>query len=116
MRISDWSSDVCSSDLVFTDVVMPGMTGLELASKLKQQSPRLPIILTTGYSDRLVSAGSEGSPVLPKPYSVETLAETLTHVLAAPKKSGGEAFLQRTPHTRTEARDRSSVYTGKSVA
>src|SRR3546814_10359594 len=41
-------------DLVFTDVVMPGMTGLELASKLKQQNPRLPIILTTGYSDRIV--------------------------------------------------------------
>src|SRR3546814_8499825 len=53
-------------DLVFTDVVMPGMTGLELASKLKQQNPRLPIILTTGYSDRIVSAGSKGYPVLPK--------------------------------------------------
>src|SRR3546814_20619236 len=54
-------------DLVFTDVVMPGMTGLELASKLKQQNPRLPIILTTGYSDRIVSEGSEGYPVLTKP-------------------------------------------------
>src|SRR3546814_11786700 len=83
MRISDWSSDVCSSDLfdlVFTDVVMPGMTGLELASKLKQQNPRLPIILTTGYSDRIVSAGSEGYPVLPKPYRLETLAATLDKV------------------------------------
>src|SRR3546814_5656037 len=78
MRISDWSSDVCSSDLVFTDVVMPGMTGLELASKLKQQNPRLPIILTTGYSDRIVSAGSEGYPVLPKPYRLETRSEEHT--------------------------------------
>ncbi|HEY9578993.1 MAG TPA: ATP-binding protein [Rhizorhapis sp.] len=72
-------------DLVFTDVVMPGMTGLELASKLKQQNPRLPIILTTGYSDRIVSAGSEGYPVLPKPYRLETLAATLDKVLAEHK-------------------------------
>src|SRR3546814_15923971 len=40
-------------DLVFTDVVMPRMTGLELARKLKQQNPRIPIILNTGYSEKI---------------------------------------------------------------
>src|SRR3546814_20095060 len=132
MRISDWSADVCSSDLghgvvrarngqealqlangdlqfdlVFTDVVMPGMTGLELASKLKQQNPRLPIILTTGYSDRIVSAGSEGYPLLPKPYRLETLAATLDKVLAAHKKSGRDASLQRTRPPQTD--DQTSI-------
>lgn len=70
-------------DLVFTDVVMPGMSGLELAGKLRQRHPHLPIILTTGYSDKIASAGADGYPLISKPYRLETLAATIDKALPA---------------------------------
>jgi signal transduction histidine kinase/ActR/RegA family two-component response regulator len=70
-------------DVVFTDVVMPGMGGLELAGELKRRRPGLPIILTTGYSDRIASAGAEGHAVIPKPYRLETIANALEAALLA---------------------------------
>jgi signal transduction histidine kinase len=69
-------------DIVFSDVMMPGMTGLELADKLKQRRPQLPIILTTGYSEGIIAAGSRGLPVIPKPYRIETLADAVDQALA----------------------------------
>jgi signal transduction histidine kinase/CheY-like chemotaxis protein len=77
------ADDGVSFDLVFSDVVMPGMSGLELAGELKQRRPELPIILTTGYSDRLALAGSKGYPVVRKPYRMETLASAVDEALAA---------------------------------
>src|ERR1700738_3633389 len=38
------------SDVVFTDVVMPGMTGLDLARELRRRHYDLPVVLTSGYS------------------------------------------------------------------
>jgi len=79
LRLAD---DGARFDIVFSDVVMPGMTGLELAKKLKQRLPELPIILTTGYSDRITAVGSQGFPVLRKPYRMETLAVAVDEALA----------------------------------
>jgi signal transduction histidine kinase/CheY-like chemotaxis protein len=72
-------------DAVFTDVVMPGMSGLELADTLKRLQPDLPVILTTGYSDELAESGTGGRPVILKPYRLETLAAALDQALAAEK-------------------------------
>jgi signal transduction histidine kinase len=71
-----------SYDLVFSDVVMPGMGGLELAGEIRQRRPDVPIILTTGYSDRIASAGSQGHVIIPKPYRLETVADALERALA----------------------------------
>ena len=68
-------------DAVFSDVVMPGMSGLELADQLKRIRPRLPVILTTGYSDEIAEGGTGGRPVILKPYRLETLAAALDQVL-----------------------------------
>ncbi|MBO9574870.1 MAG: response regulator [Sphingobium sp.] len=76
-------------DVVFSDMVMPGMTGLELADKLKRTRPHLPIILTTGYSETLVTAGSRGFPIVPKPYRIETLAVAVDEALAAQRGHEG---------------------------
>jgi signal transduction histidine kinase len=70
-------------DLVFTDVVMPGMSGLDLAGRLAEQRPGLPIILTTGYSDEIARSGAGGRPVILKPYRPETLADAIDQALAA---------------------------------
>jgi PAS domain S-box-containing protein len=66
--------------LVFTDIVMPGgISGIELAHKVRGRFPELPILLTTGYSEQV--AGTHGFPVLQKPYEMETLAAAIGKVL-----------------------------------
>ena len=72
-------------DLVFTDVVMPGMSGLDLAGRLAEQRPRLPVILTTGYSDEIARSGAGGRPVILKPYTPEALAAAVEQALASGK-------------------------------
>ncbi|MEO7278124.1 MAG: PAS domain S-box protein [Sphingomicrobium sp.] len=66
--------------LVFTDVVMPGgLSGIELAHRVRDRFPELPILLTTGYSEQVGSA--HGFPVLQKPYEMQSLAAALTELL-----------------------------------
>jgi signal transduction histidine kinase len=65
-------------DLVFSDVVMPGMSGFDLAEELRRLRPEVPILLTTGYSDRLNDEGPNGLPVLCKPYSLDQLATAIS--------------------------------------
>ncbi|HEY0085964.1 MAG TPA: ATP-binding protein, partial [Allosphingosinicella sp.] len=69
-------------DAVFTDVVMPEMTGIELAERLKSVAPNVPVVLTTGYSDEISRSGAGGRPVVFKPYRLDTLAQVLEDVLA----------------------------------
>ncbi|MGN7160503.1 PAS domain S-box protein [Sphingomonas sp. SAFR-052] len=64
-------------DLVFTDVVMPRRSGIELAEEIARQYPKLPVVLTSGYSHVLAQEGSRGFPLLRKPYSIEELASFL---------------------------------------
>ena len=64
-------------DVVFTDVVMPGMTGIELAQEIRRHYPDLPVVLTSGYSHALSENGSDGLELLQKPYSVEQLSRVL---------------------------------------
>ena len=70
-------------DLVFSDVVMPGMGGLRLAEALADEKPRLPVILATGYSQEIARSGSGGRPVILKPYRLATLAEALAEAIDA---------------------------------
>jgi two-component system, NtrC family, sensor kinase len=64
-------------DAVFTDVVMPGMTGLDLATEIRRRYCDLPVVLTSGYSHELSQDGSHGFEVLQKPYSIEQFARAL---------------------------------------
>jgi CheY-like chemotaxis protein len=68
-------------DVVFTDVVMPGMSGLELAEALRTRHPGVRIVLTTGYSDEVTTSGTGGLPVVFKPYRLEALAGALDKAL-----------------------------------
>ncbi|MFF7710551.1 PAS domain-containing protein [Pseudomonas sp. NPDC007930] len=64
-------------DVVFSDVVMPGTSGIELAHALRQLYPALPVVLTSGYSHVLAESGTDGFELLHKPYSVEQLSRVL---------------------------------------
>jgi PAS domain S-box-containing protein len=63
-------------DIVVTDYAMPGMNGFELAQRIKEKNPKLPIVLATGYAelpaDRSIEFGH-----LSKPYTSKDLASAL---------------------------------------
>jgi PAS domain S-box-containing protein len=66
--------------LIFSDIVMPGgISGIELARKVRERFPELPILLTTGYSEQV--AKSHGFPILQKPYELDSLASALSQLL-----------------------------------
>jgi CheY-like chemotaxis protein len=69
-------------DVVFSDVVMPGMGGLRLAERLAKEKPDLPVILATGYSQEIAQSGSGGRPVILKPYRLATLSQALADAMA----------------------------------
>jgi CheY-like chemotaxis protein len=68
-------------DVVFSDVVMPGMSGLELGQEIWRHHPGLPVVLTSGYSHVLAEKGRHGFELLQKPYAAEELSRVL-HRLA----------------------------------
>ena len=69
--------------LVFTDVIMPGMNGIDFAREVRRLFPELPVLLTSGCSDVLALEGSGGFELVQKPYSVETLSHAIAAALAA---------------------------------
>jgi signal transduction histidine kinase len=60
-------------DLVVTDYLMPVMNGGELADRIRQLRPNLPILIVTGYADSL-SHDKRAFPFLAKPYTRDDLA------------------------------------------
>jgi CheY-like chemotaxis protein len=67
-------------DLMVTDHVMPGMTGIELAVKSREVRPSLPILLATGYAD-LPEGAPLDLPRLAKPYHQDQLRDRLDQLL-----------------------------------
>ncbi|MDF2493421.1 PAS domain-containing sensor histidine kinase [Sphingomonas sp.] len=64
-------------DLLFTDVVMPGMSGIDLAKEVEHRWPHCRVVLTSGYSHVLAEEGNHGFPLLRKPYSLDKLMSVL---------------------------------------
>ena len=71
------SSDASAFHIVFSDVVMPGMGGVELGQEIRRLHPDVPIILTSGYSHVLAENGRHGFELLHKPYSIDQLSRVL---------------------------------------
>jgi PAS domain S-box-containing protein len=63
-------------DLMLTDVVMPGKSGVELANEVRKLKPGLPIVIMTGYSDQLVENAAE-FPFIAKPFTFPELEEVM---------------------------------------
>jgi CheY-like chemotaxis protein len=83
------ASDPDDFDLVFTDIVMPGgMNGIELARAIRNRYRRLPVVLTSGYSDALVQGEGSEFPLLRKPYSAESLSHLIRQSLRTAQRKG----------------------------
>jgi len=82
------TADEFSADLVFSDVIMPGMNGVELAGIIRDRYPGLPVVLTSGYSNVLAENAHRGFELIQKPYSVELLSRILRKAIAAQKPDG----------------------------
>lgn len=73
-------------DVVLTDVVMPGaMDGVALARRLREQRPRLPVVLITGFNNTAVGDGE--FVILHKPCAPAELLNTLQSVITAARIS-----------------------------
>jgi two-component system NtrC family sensor kinase len=75
--MAELTSNAERFDVVFSDVVMPGMTGIDLAKEIRRRHFDLPVVLTSGYSQMLSQNGSYGFEILQKPYSIEQLSRVL---------------------------------------
>ena len=74
-------------DLLVTDIVMPGMTGRQLAERLKPLRPRMPVLYTSGYSEEVMSSRGvlePGLPFLSKPFTVQELLASVRGMLRSP--------------------------------
>jgi CheY-like chemotaxis protein len=69
-------------DIVFSDVVMPDRSGLDLAGILAESRPGLPVVLATGFSHETVTGAPPGVEILSKPYGADTLGAVLARALA----------------------------------
>jgi len=73
-------------DAVFSDVMMPGMNGLQLAEAVRYLYPKVKIVLTTGFvSPLLTETHSQHYPCVAKPYRIETVIALLQ------SRPGGQA-------------------------
>ncbi len=76
-------------EVVFSDVMMPGMNGVELAGEIRRRRPDIPVVLTSGYSDVLAAEGTHGFDLLRKPYSVADLSRILRRAIQDAKGRRG---------------------------
>jgi len=73
-----------SYDMVFTDIRMPGMDGLDMAARMKKSHPQLPVVVITGYGTEASEMKAHDLGVadfLRKPLSPETIVASAERVL-----------------------------------
>ena len=72
--------------LLLTDIVMPGMSGLSLAARAHQLRPTLPVIFMTGFADEF-AAELCGSVCLRKPFKAPELLIAIRDVIGLPHRA-----------------------------
>ena len=83
----DWALKATRrADILITDVVMPGLSGPNLAARLMQQNPKLRVLYMSGYTEDATDVHGTfwgGVPLLQKPFTPSQLAERVRMALDA---------------------------------
>ncbi|WFU76405.1 ATP-binding protein [Bradyrhizobium sp. CB2312] len=85
--------EVNSFDIVFSDVIMPGMNGVDLGREIRRHHPGVPVVLTSGYSEVLAEDARHGFDLIQKPYAAEELSRVLRRVSAVKSDKGTTSAL-----------------------
>lgn len=86
--LDELAKDCDRFHVVFSDVVMPGMSGIELARRIRRDFPKVPVVLATGYSAEVAKNGDHGFALLTKPYSIDDLSRALRKATAVTSGNG----------------------------
>ncbi len=90
-------------DVIISDIRMPGTDGLALLTRIKEQHPDLPVIITTAHSDldSAVAAYQKGAfEYLPKPFDLDEMIAVTERALAhARERKGNIPAPEEVPHT-----------------
>lgn len=78
----DWLADGGEADLLFTDIIMPGMNGIELATHVRRRYPAIAVLLTTGYGDALLEEQQRHFPLLAKPFRTDDISRAIGSAMA----------------------------------
>ena len=88
-----WDKENENIDLLLTDIIMPeGVSGRELATRLKGERPNLPVIFSTGHSREMVEGNSDSglaAGYLSKPYHPAQLSQVVRECLDAARAAKG---------------------------
>ncbi len=88
--------DTGSIDMVFLDIVMPGMSGRETYDRLKKLNPNVKVLLSSGYdidtqANEILDRGADG--FIQKPYALQDLSEKIKTIMGKEENpSDGEAY------------------------
>ncbi|MCU0663787.1 MAG: response regulator [Myxococcota bacterium] len=83
-------------ELLVTDIIMPGKSGIELAAQLHEKWPALPVLFVSGYTEHQFAKseepGGDHSAFLPKPFSEDGLLHELRVLLGRSSEAAGSAW------------------------
>lgn len=90
-------------DLLLSDVVLPGESGVDFVASVRRERPALPCLLMSGYADRHAAGLPEslrGVELLPKPFRIPELLERIDAVVRGWPAPGGPQADRAVPETR----------------
>lgn len=68
-------------DLLLSDLVLPGVNGLEVARRVRMRQPDVPVLFMSGYSENVFAGGQPVEHLLQKPFSARRLLDTIADLL-----------------------------------
>ncbi|PKK82949.1 MAG: hypothetical protein CVT49_11190 [candidate division Zixibacteria bacterium HGW-Zixibacteria-1] len=73
--------------MIFCDVHMPVMNGLEAIKKIKAAKPEMPIVMTDSFPDKMAELATEAGAMccLAKPFALEDVRETINRIIESKK-------------------------------
>jgi two-component system, cell cycle sensor histidine kinase and response regulator CckA len=81
-----WEALAGSIQLVLTDVVLPGLSGPEVAERIRRESPDIPVLFMSGYTDDMAALrqiSGRDVPLLEKPFTLQSLLARVVELVAA---------------------------------